>query len=73
MFKHKLRKKLLKLRKKKFNKNLKINFQKINLLIRKSNIKKPVVGGYFPVNYEIDCLEILENLEKKNLKYVFQK
>ena len=73
MFKHKLRKKLLKSRKKKFNKNLKINFQKIDLLIRKSNIKNPVVGGYFPVNYEIDCLEILENLEKKNLKYVFLK
>ena len=73
MFKHKLRKKLLKSRKKKFNKNLKINFQKIDLLIRKSNIKKPVVGGYFPVNYEIDCLEILENLEKKKFKICLPK
>ena len=73
MLKSKLRSKLLRLRKLKFNKNLKISFSKIKNLINKSNIKKPVVGGYFPVNYEIDCLEILENLEKENLKICLPK
>lgn len=73
MLKSKLRSKLIKLRKLKFNKNLKINFQKIKYLIHKSNLKKPIIGGYYPVNYEIDCLEILENLEKQKFKICLPK
>ncbi len=73
MLKSKLRSKLIRLRKLKFNKNFKISLSKIKNLINKSNIKKPIVGGYFPVNYEIDCLEILENLEKENLKICLPK
>ena len=73
MLKSKLRSKLIKLRKLKFNKNFKINFQKIKNLIHKSNLKKPIIGGYYPVNYEIDCLEILENLEKQKFRICLPK
>ena len=73
MLKSKLRSKLIKLRKLKFNKNFKINFQKIKYLINKSNLKKPIIGGYYPVNYEIDCLEILENLEKQKFRICLPK
>ena len=73
MLKSKLRSKLIRLRKSKFNKNFKINFQKIKYLIHKSNLKKPIIGGYYPVNYEIDCLEILENLEKQKFRICLPK
>ena len=68
MNKSQLRKKILKIRKNNFNKNLKINtnnfisFLKINM----NNIN--TLGGYYPSNYEIDDLEILGLLEKKNFK-----
>ena len=63
-----IRKKILKIRKKKFNKNLKINLEKFIyfLKINKFNLKS--VGGYYPTNYEIDDLNILDLLEKKNFK-----
>ena len=68
MNKSQLRKKFLKIRNNKFNKNLKINtnnfisFLKINM----NNIN--TLGGYYPSNYEVDDLEILGLLEKKNFK-----
>jgi len=66
--KSQLRKKILKIRKNNFNKNLKINinnfisFLKINI----NNIN--TLGGYYPSNHEINDLEILGLLEKKNFK-----
>jgi len=66
--KSKIRKIILKIRKKKFDENIKINPEKLISLLRinKSNLKK--VGGYYPSNYEIDDLDILKLLEKKNFK-----
>jgi len=66
--KSKIRSKILKLRKKKFNKNLKINLDKFIsfLKINTRNAKK--IGGYYPSNYEIDDLEILDVLDKQNFK-----
>ena len=68
MNKTQIRNKIIKIRKKKFDKNLQINLEKfISLLkIDKSNLKN--IGGYFPSNYEIDDLAILDLLEKKNFK-----
>ena len=66
MNKSKIRSKIIILRKKNFNKNHKINldkfisFFKINI----RNAKK--IGGYYPSNYEIDDLEILDFLDKQN-------
>ena len=62
MTKSKIRKKILNIRKKKNIQNIKFSFLKILKEIKP--IKKKIIGGYFPVNFEIDVLEILENLEK---------
>jgi 5-formyltetrahydrofolate cyclo-ligase len=66
--KSKIRNKIIKIRKKKFDKNLKIQLGKFIsfLKIYKLNLKS--IGGYYPSNYEIDDLEILNFLEKKNFK-----
>ena len=68
MNKSQIRNKTLKIRKKKFNKDLKINLGKFIsfLKINKSNLKS--VGGYYPSNYEIDDLDILDLLEKNFFK-----
>ncbi len=67
MIKSQLRNKILKIRKKNFDKNLKINSNKfISLLkVNRSNFKN--VGGYYPSNYEIDDLDILNSLKKRKI------
>ena len=65
MFKSKLRKKILKLREAENFKNIKIDFDNVFDLLKKNNLTKKCIGGYFPVNYEIDDLEILKKLKKK--------
>ena len=71
MFKSKLRKKILKLREMENFKNIKIDFDNVFDLLKKNNLTKKCIGGYFPVNYEIDDLEILKKLKKKNIKYLY--
>ena len=68
MLKSKLRKKILKIREKNNKKNIIINFSKIKNLLKKEKIKNKVIGGYFPVNFEADDLEILKIFEKNNFK-----
>ena len=63
--KKKIRKRILELRKQKFTKQYKINCNLVLKLIKKFELKRPIIGGYYPVNYEIDCLEILNFLERK--------
>ena len=68
MIKSKLRKKILKIRQI-FNVNDKqIEFKKIFNLIKKKNLTKKSIGGYFPINYEVDDLKILKEFEKKKYK-----
>ena len=63
-----LRKKILVYRKK----NYKIDSLKYYLLrdfLKKIRFfKNKKIGAYFPINYEIDCLEILKHLEKSGHK-----
>ena len=66
MLKKSLRKKILNIRKKIDLNDNKIDFMKIFSLIKKQKEIKKNVGGYFPVNNEIDDLEILKKFEKKN-------
>ena len=67
MNKSKIRSKIIDLRKKNFNKNFQINLNKFfSFLKTKTNLKN--LGGYYSSNYEIDDLEILDFLEKKNYK-----
>ena len=69
MKKSKIRKKILKIRKDKFNKSNIINFNKIAKLFKEiGNFRIKVIGGYYPVNYEIDDLNILKEFEKKKIK-----
>ena len=66
MNKHKLRSKILELRKKKSNQNFEINLNIFFSFLKNNNYIFKNVGGYFPSNYEIDDLKILKFLEKKN-------
>ncbi len=68
MIKSKIRKKILDIRKKKNNKNIKFSFLKIFKEIKKYISKKKIVGGYYPVNFEINILEFLEKLEIKGVQ-----
>ena len=68
MNKFKIRSKILKLRKNNFNKNFKINSDKFFSFLKKNRCNLNNLGGYYPSNFEIDDLEILELLEKKNYK-----
>ena len=69
MLKSKIRKKILKIRQNKNKGKISIKFIKIyNLLKNITNLKKKIVGGYYPINYEIDDLKILKEFEKKNIK-----
>ena len=68
MSKINFRKKILKLRKLKYNPQKKIKLSNILTIFKKHKIKKPNVGGYINVNFEINSLEILKKLEKKNIK-----
>jgi len=64
--KYKLRSKILKIRKKNSNKNLEINLGKFFSFLTIKKLKFKNIGGYFPSNFEIDDLKILEMIEKKN-------
>ena len=61
-----IRKKILNLRKRNYSKNLLINFKKFLKFLEKKNIKSKIIGGYYPFNYELNTLNILEVLERKS-------
>jgi len=60
-----LRKKILLIRKKKYLKDLFINDNKFLNLLNKINKKSKTIGAYYPFNYELNIMNILEILEKK--------
>jgi 5-formyltetrahydrofolate cyclo-ligase len=66
--KSKLREKILKIRKKKNKNNIQINFKKVFDIVKKERPNNKNIGGYFPVNFEVDDLEILKDFERKNFK-----
>jgi 5-formyltetrahydrofolate cyclo-ligase len=68
VLKSKLRKKIIKIRETNNKKNIKINFDKIINLFKEEKIIKKNIGGYFPVNFEVDDLELLNKFEKNNFK-----
>ena len=68
MSKEKLRKKILILRKKNY-KLVSLKYTLLQSTFKKFNLlKKKVIGAYYPINHEIDCLEILKKLEKSGHK-----
>ena len=64
MLKSKLREKILKIREKNNTKNIQISFNQIIKILKKEKITKRIVGGYYPVNFEIDDLGLLKKFEK---------
>jgi 5-formyltetrahydrofolate cyclo-ligase len=66
--KFQIRNKIIKIRKKKFNKDLKIDLGKFISFLKTDKLNLKCIGGYYPSNYEIDDLDILDLLEKKNFK-----
>ena len=68
MNKTQIRKKILLIKKKRFDKNLKINLDKFISFLKFNSLNNKNVGGYYPTNYEIDDLNILDFLEKKKFK-----
>ena len=68
MNKSQIRNKIIKTRKKKFNKDLRINLGKFISFLKIDKLNFKSIGGYYPSNYEIDDLDILDLLEKKNFK-----
>jgi 5-formyltetrahydrofolate cyclo-ligase len=64
VLKSKLRKKILRVREKNNKKNIQINFNQIIRILKKERINKKIIGGYYPVNFEIDDLLLLKKFEK---------
>ena len=65
MSKSKLRSKILNLRKKNSYKKLNLNPERIFRFLKKNKISFKNVGGYYPCNYEIDDLDMLNFLRNK--------
>jgi len=66
--KEKLRKKLINLRNTSY-KDEGISLVQFKKILNQLDLKnKTNIGGYYPINSEIGCLNILENLEKDNFK-----
>ena len=64
-----IRKRLIKLRKKNYSKKFSISSIKFFKLLEKKKLRSKIIGGYYPFNYELEILNILEELEKQN--YIF--
>jgi len=64
VLKSQLRKKILKIREKTNKKNILINFNQIIKILKKEKLNKKIIGGYYPVNFEVDDLVLLKKFEK---------
>ena len=66
MLKSQLRKKILNIRKRKYPSNVEINFNNIIKILKKEKINNQIIGGYYPYNYEVNAIKILEKFEQQN-------
>ena len=66
MLKSKLRDKILEIRRKNNKRNIQIDLDQIIKILKKEKINKKTIGGYYPVNFEVDDLGLLRKLEKNN-------
>ena len=64
MLKSKLRKKILKIREKINKNNIQIDFSQLIKILKKEKINNKNIGGYYPINFEIDDLGLLRKFEK---------
>ena len=68
MLKNQIRKRILKLRKIKNLKNIQIRSNKIFNFIKKINIKEKIIGCYYPVNFEVDTVELMRKFEQRGFQ-----
>ena len=61
-----LRKKLIKLRRKKYLEISSDHIINIYKSIKKNYKTTKIIGGYIPINHEYNCIKLLKYLEKKN-------
>ena len=73
MNKSQIRKKILKIRRQKKIKKFIFNFDFILDILKKKMVSGRILGGYYPYNYEIDILQILEKFEQKNFNITLPK
>ncbi len=73
MNKSQIRKKILKIRKHKKIKKFNFNFDFILNILKIKKVLGKIIGGYYPYNYEIDILQILEKFEKKKFTITLPK
>ena len=68
-----IRKKLLKIRKKNYFNNNQININPIIKILKKRNFKNKILGVYYPYNYEIDIMPLVEKFQKLNYSITLPK
>ena len=66
MKKSEIRNKIIKLRKKNYSKDLRIDFRSIIKILKKRKQKNKIIGGYYPYNHEVNVVPLLEKFEKSN-------
>ena len=69
MLKSILRKKLIKKRKLINNNAISIDPKIFYNLIKNYDLTNKNIGGYYPINYEVDDLNLLKDLNKKKLQF----
>ena len=68
MNKSEIRKKILKIRTQTSSMTYQIDFNYLLKILKKFNFSDKIIGGYYPYNYEIDSIKVLEKLEKRNYR-----
>ena len=71
MLKSQLRKKILKIREKNNKKNIQIDFDQIQKILKIEKTDKKIIGGYYPVNFEVDSLALLKKFKKNGFNLSF--
>ena len=61
-----IRKKLLKTREKNYLNNNQINISPIIKILKKRKFKNKILGVYYPYNYEIDIMPLVEKFQRLN-------
>ena len=68
-----IRKKLLKTREENYLNNNQINIRPIIKILKKRKFKNKILGGYYPYNYEIDIMPLVEKFQKLNYSITLPK
>ena len=73
MNKSEIRKKILEIRKLNSGRNFKISLKFLLKILKRSKINGKNIGGYYPYNYEVDTIKILNEFEKLNYQILLPK